>query len=134
MLLQQVLRKGPVMKIQEESGFTLLEIIMAISVLTIGLLAVASMQATALKGDRFAYSRTEGATLAQDKLEEFIALPFTDPRLADGYTETDTSGQYTVSVSVANGTINNTRIINITTIYQGNPLNQVSYVRSSLLE
>ena len=35
---------------KSDEGFTLLEVIMAVSILTVGLLAVASLQVTAMRG------------------------------------------------------------------------------------
>ena len=64
-----------------EGGFTLIEVIAAISILTIGLLAVASMQTAAIQGNFFAYRTTEGTTFAQDRLEWLLALPYDDALL-----------------------------------------------------
>ncbi len=59
-----------------EEGFTLLEVIIAISILSVGLLAVASMQAAAIRGNHNAYQYTEGTTWAQDRLEQFLSQPY----------------------------------------------------------
>jgi len=122
------LGKRRVMKINDERGFTLLEIIIAISILTIGLLAVATMQITAIRGNNFAYIRTEGSTLAQDKMEELIALPFDD---LDGSGTTET-GPYKVDYSVTNGAISKTKKIEVTTKYRNDQINQMEYLRSEL--
>ena len=66
------------MRMNNQKGFTLLEILIAISILTVGLLAVATMQGTALRGDTHAYSKTEASTLAQDRMEKLMADPFVD--------------------------------------------------------
>lgn len=63
-------------KLKEDRGFTLLEVIIAISILTFGILAVGAMQGAALRGDSFAYGRTSASTLAQDALESQMALPY----------------------------------------------------------
>ena len=55
-----------------EGGFTLLEVIVAVSILTFGLLAVASMQLTAIHGNYNASNITEATTVAQDRLELFL--------------------------------------------------------------
>lgn len=121
--------------IQNERGFTLLEIIMAISILSIGILAVASMQAASLRGDAFAQNRTEGATWGQDKIEEFMAIPFGDAKLAVGYTETSTPNGYTVNAAVTAGPVGDTRRITVTVQnQQGTQVSQLSGVRSILLE
>jgi prepilin-type N-terminal cleavage/methylation domain-containing protein len=64
-----------------EAGFTLLEVIMAIAILTFGLLAVASMQSSAIQGNYTARLQTEGTTWAQDRMEKLLALPYSDPML-----------------------------------------------------
>ncbi len=47
---------------RDDRGFTLLEVIVAIAILTFGLLAVASMQIGAIQGNSFAGRVTEGTT------------------------------------------------------------------------
>jgi prepilin-type N-terminal cleavage/methylation domain-containing protein len=70
---------------QWESGFTLVEIMVAIVILSIGLLASASMQLSAVHVNSSANSMTAAANLAQSSLEELLALQytqaFTDPDL-----------------------------------------------------
>ena len=61
-----------------EHGYTLLEVVVAMSILTIGLLAVVSMLATSIRGSTTAGSRAEATTWAQDKLEDLAALPYDD--------------------------------------------------------
>jgi len=62
-------------------GFTLLEVIVAVSILTVGLLAVASMQTSAIQGNSLAVHVTEGTTWAQDRMETLLALPYSDAGL-----------------------------------------------------
>jgi len=71
---------GPVIT---EGGFTLLEVIFAISILTIGILAVASMQLSSIRGNDFARSVTEVSTWGGDQLEKLLALPYNDASLND---------------------------------------------------
>ncbi|RLC29118.1 MAG: hypothetical protein DRH37_08170 [Deltaproteobacteria bacterium] len=86
-----------------EKGFTLLEVMVAVFVLSIGLLAAASMQILAVDTNASAIRRTEAVNLAQSRIEELMALEysttFTDPDLiADSVTAvgaepfTDTNG------------------------------------------
>ena len=67
-----------------EQGFTLIEILIAITVFAIGILAVGKMQITAIQGNSRANQLTEAVTLAQSKIEELISLNYNDPLLADG--------------------------------------------------
>jgi len=78
-----------------ESGFTLLELIIAISILTVGLLAVASMQMAAITGNAKAFALTEATTLAQDSLEELMAGA--DDNQTSGPTSCTTARGYTVT-------------------------------------
>jgi prepilin-type N-terminal cleavage/methylation domain-containing protein len=78
---------------KKEAGFTLLEILIAIAILAFGILAVATMQATSIKGNSQAIGITEGITLAQDKIEEFIYLDYNHPDISD--TDNDGTNQDT---------------------------------------
>ena len=101
-----------------EGGFTLLEVIVAISILTVGLLAVASMQTAAIRGNDAAYRVTEGVTWAQDRLEYLMALPYDDSKLSNGTGKSDpmtSPAGYTITYDVANGPIANTKRITVIT-------------------
>jgi len=76
---------------KRQAGFTILEVLVAISILTVGLLAVASMQVAGMNTNNHARNVTEGMNLAQDKLEELIALPYDDPNNL-GLQDTDNDG------------------------------------------
>ena len=73
----------------KEAGFTLIELIVAIAILTIGLLAVGSMQIAGIGGNRLAYRTTEAVTLAQDRMERLLFRPFADPLLDVGNDKAD---------------------------------------------
>ena len=70
-----------------ENAFTLVELMIAIVVLSIGLLAAASMQITAVQMNSSANALTETVNIAQCRLEEVMALEystdFCDPGLID---------------------------------------------------
>ena len=103
-------------KQSREAGFTLLEVIIAISILTVGLLAVAAMQTSAIRGNDSAYHVTEGATWAQDRLEFLMALPYEDSALSNGTGKTDPMSppdDYTITYDVVNGPIANTKRITV---------------------
>ncbi len=76
---------------RKQEGFTILEVLVAISILTVGLLAVASMQVAGMNTNAHARNVTEGINWAQDKLEELIALPYDDPNNM-GLIDTDNDG------------------------------------------
>ena len=66
-----------------QAGFTLLEVLAAIAILCFGLLAVASMQTSAIRGNYTARLQTDGTTWAQDRMEKLLALSYSDAKLND---------------------------------------------------
>jgi prepilin-type N-terminal cleavage/methylation domain-containing protein len=60
----------------KEEGYTLVEVLIALGILGFGLLAVATMQVTAIKTNARAGSLSHGTTLAQAKAEELMNLPY----------------------------------------------------------
>ena len=69
---------------KEQNGFTLLEVIIALFIFSVGLLAVASMQMTAIKGNYFSGTLTEASNWAADQMETLMSLPYADVDLAAG--------------------------------------------------
>ena len=103
---------------KEQNGYTLLEVIIALVIFSIGLLAVASMQLRAIKGNQFSGTLTEGTNWAADQMETLMSLPYTDVDLTAG---DHTGGPpeddsiYTIAWNVADDdTTNNTKTITIT--------------------
>ena len=52
-----------------DSGFTLVEVLISVIVLSIGLLGLAGLQASSLKNNNSAYLRTQATLLANDMLD-----------------------------------------------------------------
>lgn len=59
---------------RRQSGFSMVEVLVAILLLTVGLLALAKMQTQAVVSNNFGNQLTEATFLAQDKLEELRLL------------------------------------------------------------
>jgi prepilin-type N-terminal cleavage/methylation domain-containing protein len=59
-------------------GFTLIEVMVALVILSFSLLALAGLMVTTTKNNSYGSHMTEAATYAQDKLEEFRAIRWED--------------------------------------------------------
>ena len=67
-----------------QEGFTLIEVMIAICVLTIGIMAVAQMQVRAIHQNSNAFTRSRANAVALSILEELKRLPFDDAALNAG--------------------------------------------------
>jgi type IV pilus assembly protein PilV len=65
----------------DEKGFTLMEVLIAMTILSVGLLAIASMQITAIQTTGGAKSISAGTAWAEDRMEYLSSLPYTDVAL-----------------------------------------------------
>jgi len=108
-------------------GFSLLEVVIALGIFSIGILAIAGLQITATSGNAKARYRTEAATLAQDVVERLLAIDYVRDSVplrtefntagnggARAYT--DPSGRYNIdwTVSGADTPIDRAITINVT--------------------
>jgi prepilin-type N-terminal cleavage/methylation domain-containing protein len=67
-----------------KKGFSLIEVLVGLVLLAIGLLAIAGMQITSVRGNFFSGNMTQASILAQDRLEILRNLPFGDAGLTVG--------------------------------------------------
>jgi type IV pilus modification protein PilV len=121
-------------RLKKNEGFTLIEVLMAVSILSIGLLAVASLQISAIKVNSSASDITKRSTWAQDKLEELIALPYSDSKLAIGSppdSPEKTSDGHTVEWSVVAGPVSDTKQITVTVTNRGKTI-QMQFMKADL--
>jgi type IV pilus assembly protein PilV len=103
-------------KLETDKGFTLIEVLIAITVLTIGLLAVSTMQVSSIRGNAFAARQTEGTTIALDRLEKIMSLSYDDADLAAGsHSDPSPLSGYSVFWDVEDDSpLNNTKRVNVT--------------------
>jgi type IV pilus assembly protein PilV len=74
---------GAIAMVATEKGFTLTEALVAMVVLSLGLLGLERMHIAAIQVNTIASRLTRATTLAQDRAEQLMALPYNDPALAD---------------------------------------------------
>jgi len=108
----------------KEKGFTLVEILIALTIFAIGILGVASMQIWGLRGNASAIWHSQAATFAADRVERLMVddyatltayadapLYVNDDSLED---RTDKQGDYTITWEVeTDNPIDNTATITV---------------------
>jgi type IV pilus assembly protein PilV len=99
---------GAIAMVTTEKGFTLSEVLVAVVVLSLGLLGLARMHIAAIQVNTIASRLTQGTTLAQDRTERLMALSYDDAMLADttgqgtftSYTDPNPPQGYTIRWAV----------------------------------
>ena len=115
--IQKVFSKKKVC--DNQSGFTLLEVLIAISILTVGLLGVAQMQIMGIKGNYFSGNTTAALSLAEEQMEGLLGTSYINVISGnDGNNPIDETGQaggiYTRTWVVANNTpITDTKTVTV---------------------
>lgn len=105
----------------DQGGFTLLEVLVAVSILAFGILAVGSMQVASITTNGYAHRVTEASVLARDQLERLMVLPYADAGLTAGaHQDTNPPDGYTITWLITDGcpsgcsTPANTKLIKVT--------------------
>jgi type IV pilus assembly protein PilV len=101
--------------VRGSTGFTLVEVMVALGILAFGILAIASMQMSSLGGTNTAGRVTEATTIAQDRVERFISQPYTHADLTNGsHVDPSPPSRYTVAWTVTdNVPLANTKTIDV---------------------
>lgn len=97
----------------DDKGFSLIEVMIALAIFSIGILGVASMQVLSLNYNSHARRTTEGTTWAVERMESLMTLPYADANLNPlTNPHTDTRGIYNITWNVTDNTDN--KAINMT--------------------
>ena len=107
--------------LKKENGYTLIEVLIALTIFAVGLLAVAGMQTAAVRMNSTADKLTNLSTWGMDKIEELSALPYSDPLLDSAVNPyQEQLGDYTISWTVVkNDPIKDTKHITVTVTGRG---------------
>jgi type IV pilus assembly protein PilV len=116
-------------KPRAQRGFTLIETMVAILILTIGLVGTAALMSQSVNMGAHARYQSTAALLASEKMEDLDRFPDNDPNLSPGGSlAADTAGfSDSVQISSNDGNINETTTANgTTTLYTQTPSGTVT--------
>lgn len=111
-------------KRSRQQGFTLIETMVSILILTIGLVGTAALMSNSVNMGAHARYVSTAALLASEKMEDLDRFPDNDPNLTPGGSlGADITGYSdSVQISTANGNINEVTTANgVTTLYTQKP-------------
>jgi len=90
---------------RNERGMTLIEVLVALSILAVALLALAPLFTISVKTNASAHQLTNANTLAREKLEELSGYPRNDPRLT---VANAANAEAPTGVTISGATVDNT--------------------------
>jgi len=96
---------------QSQEGFTLIEVLVAIVILSVGLLGMASLTGSIVRYNKLSNDRSAATTLAQDKLEEVRANGYSSAEQEDPIACTGNFSEYKRGVTVSENTALGTKQI-----------------------
>jgi type IV pilus assembly protein PilV len=99
---------------KNQDGFTLIEVLIALTILAFGILAVASMQMGGIRANNFSDTLTEATTLVSDRMEKMMTLNYGDADLDLGAHPPIAVGHHSISWNVVDGPLAESKRVIIT--------------------
>ena len=110
------------MKVQQpicpNAGFTLVESMLTLAIMSMGLLALAGLQITALRGNALSRRMTTAVSIAEQRLEQLKNTSYTNIQAEAATLVTASNLQFTRQVTVTNGPLPNTKSVSVLVSWQ----------------
>ena len=105
------------MKVQQfiglNTGFTLVESMLTLAIMSVGLMALAKLQITALRGNALSRNMTTAVSIAEQKIEQLKNTPYMNITAEAATQITASNLHFTRQVAVTNGPLPNTNSISV---------------------
>jgi type IV pilus assembly protein PilV len=101
-----------------QAGFTLVESMLTLAIMSVGLLALAGLQITALRGNDLSRRMTTAVSIAEQRLEQLKNTPYTNIQTEAASAVTASNLHFTRQVTVTNGPLPNTKSVSVLVSWQ----------------
>ena len=100
------------------TGFTVIESMLALVILAIGLLALAALQVNALRGNALSRRMATAVSIAEQRTEQLKNTPFANIQAETISQVTASILNFTMEVTVAHGPLPNTKTVSVIVRWQ----------------
>jgi prepilin-type N-terminal cleavage/methylation domain-containing protein len=100
------------------AGFTLVESMLTVAIMGVGLLALAGLQITALRGNDLSRRMTTAVAIAEQSIEQLKNTPYTNIQAEAASEVTASNLHFTRQVTVTNGPLPNTKSVSVLVSWQ----------------
>ena len=100
------------------AGFTLVESMLTLAIMSMSLLALAGLQVTALRGNALSRSMTTAVSIAEQRVEQLKNTPYTNIQAEAATQVTASNLHFTRQVTVTNGPLPNTKSVSVLVSWQ----------------
>ena len=110
------------MKVQQSigpnAGFTLVESMLTLAIMSVSLLALAELQITALRGNALSRRITTAVSIAEQRIEQLKNTSYTNIQAEAATQVTASNLHFTRQVIVTNGPLPNTKSVSVLVSWQ----------------
>ena len=118
-------------QICHDHGFTIIEVLIAMAILSIGILGVAKLQLTSVNDNTRTRKYTEASTWGVSQIESIMTTAYDAPALAAGTPGTITQGIYTVTWTITDSDpVPNVKKINMRVTWDNNKSFTADYYKA----